>query len=137
MTENPLSGVRLLLVVEDEADMRLLIKASLRREPRLKVICEAVSADQALEMAKANQPDLIVLDHSIEGDVMGLEVAPELRQVAPHAKILLFTAFNMSQQARARPEVDAFLSKSDLPRLLPTIQALLGLEPAAPVHVGV
>jgi len=123
-----------LLVVEDEPDMRLLIKAYLRREGRVRITGEAVSADQALKLVELNPPDLIVLDHSIEGDVMGLDAAPQLKQLAPGSKILLFSAFSMAKQAAAQPAVNAFLSKSEIPQLLRTVQGLLGLEPADPAH---
>jgi len=121
-----------LLVVEDEPDMRLLIRAHLRRDPRVRVTGEAASADQALGLVRLSPPDLIILDHSIEGETMGLDAAPQLKELAPDSKILLFSAFSMGKQARAQPVVNAFLSKSEMPKLLRTVQGLLGLEPAEP-----
>jgi hypothetical protein len=60
---------------------------------------------------------------------MGLQAAPLLKEVAPHAKILLFTAFDLSAQAADELAVDAFLSKTNIDRLLPVTQDLLGLAP--------
>jgi hypothetical protein len=62
---------------------------------------------------------------------MGLQAAPLLKEAAPATKILLFTAFDLSGQAAAEPAIDAFLSKTQIERLLPVTQALLGLQPAA------
>jgi two-component system LytT family response regulator/two-component system response regulator LytT len=120
---------RILVVVEDEADIRFLIRMTLLDDPRLELFGEAASAAEAVALARTADPGLIILDHSIEGDVMGLQAAPMLKDVAPQAKILLFTAFDLAEQAVAEPAVDAFLLKTHLARLLPTVQSLLGLAP--------
>jgi DNA-binding NarL/FixJ family response regulator len=122
--------IKVFVVVEDEPDMRLLIGLQLHHDPRLELVGEAASAAEALKMLDTVEPGLIVLDHGIEGDVMGLEAAPLLKEKAPHAKILLFTAFDMRQEAEAEPAVDGFLRKDRINELLATVQRLLELEPA-------
>jgi two-component system, NarL family, vancomycin resistance associated response regulator VraR len=119
--------LKILVIVEDEEDMRMMIRAILLTDQRLEIVGEAASAAEAIEAAKSLDPGLIILDHSIEGDVMGLEAAPLLKQVAPFAKILLFSAFDLEIEAAAEPAIDAFLSKSHVRRLLPTVQQLLEL----------
>ena len=121
--------VRVLVVVEDEPDMRLLIRLNLTTDPRIVVAGEASTAAEALEFARTTSPGLIILDHQIDGDVMGLDAAPLLKEAAPRAKILLFTAFDLEAEASANPFIDDFLSKKDLGRLLPVAQRLLDLEP--------
>jgi DNA-binding NarL/FixJ family response regulator len=121
--------VRVLVVVEDEPDMRVLIRVNLTADPRIVVAGEASSAAEALELAQTTSPGLIILDHQIDGDVMGLEAAPLLKQAAPQAKILLFTAFDLEEEASSNSFIDDFLPKKDLGRLLPVAQRLLGLEP--------
>ena len=120
---------RILVIVEDEVDVRWLIRMTLLDDPRLELVGEAASAEAALELARENKPGLIILDHSIEGDVMGLQAAPMLKNIVPEAKILLFTAFDLHAEAEAEPAVDAFLLKTNLERLLPTVQSLLDLDP--------
>jgi two-component system, NarL family, vancomycin resistance associated response regulator VraR len=119
--------LKILVIVEDEEDMRMMIRAILLTDQRLEIVGEAASAAEAIEAAKSLDPGLIILDHSIEGDVMGLEAAPLLKQVAPFAKILLFSAFDLEIEAAAEPAIDAFLSKSHVRKLLPTVQQLLEL----------
>lgn len=118
-------------IVEDQPDMCMLIRLALTRDSRLCPAGEAASADEALALLDEVAPALIVLDHSIEGDVMGLEAAPLLKAKAAGAKILLFTAHDMSREAEAEPAVDAFLRKDRIDQLLATAQRLLGLGPAA------
>jgi len=120
-------SLRLLVVVEDEADVRMLIKLRLAQDPRIEVVGEAASAEQAVELARITKPALAILDHSIEGDIMGLQAAPLVKAVSPDTKILLFTAYDMREEAAAEPAIDAFLSKRDFVSLLPTVQGMLGL----------
>ena len=126
MTEDP--KARILLIVEDEPDMRAMIRAILTRDARLEIVGEASSASEAIAAASSLEPGLIILDHSIEGDVMGLEAAPMLKKACPEAKILLFSAFDLEAEAEAEPAIDAFLSKSNVRKLLHTVLRLLDLE---------
>lgn len=118
---------RVLVIVEDEADMRAVIRAMLSADPRLEIVGEATSAAEAVEIARSFDPGLIVLDHRIEGDVTGLEAAPMLKAAAPNAKILLFTAYDMRNAAEREPAIDAYLRKDSIAELLPLVQELLGL----------
>ena len=118
------------LIVEDDPDMRLLIGMVLRRDARLRIVGEAVNSEDAIALARELLPRLVILDHSIEGAMTGLETAPSLREASPDAKIVLFTAYDMAAEARDEPAVDAFLRKDDVSRLLPTAQQLLGLDAA-------
>ena len=121
--------VRVFVVIEDEADMRVLIRLNLTVDPRIDIAGEASSLEEALEVVASTAPGLIILDHQIEGEVMGLEAAPLLKEAAPQAKILMFSAFDLEAEASASPHVDAFLSKKELNNLLPEVQRLLGLPP--------
>jgi DNA-binding NarL/FixJ family response regulator len=123
--------IKVFVIVEDEPDMRLLIAMMLRRDSRLELVGEASSALEALRLLDTVEPGLIVLDHGIEGEIMGLDAAPLLKAKAPRAKILLFTAFDMRREAEASPAVDEFLRKDRIDQLLPTVQRLLDLETAA------
>ena len=120
--------VKVFVVVEDEPDMRALIGLTLRRDPRLEVVGEAASAEEALAVLDTCDPGLIILDHGIEGDLMGLQAAPLLKAKAPAAKILLFTAFDMRREASLEPAVDEYLRKDRIGELLPTVLRMLDLS---------
>ena len=120
--------MKVFVVVEDEPDMRALIGLTLRRDSRLEVVGEAASAEEALAILDSCEPGLIILDHGIEGDMMGLQAAPLLKAKAPQAKILLFTAFDMGREASLEPAVDEFLRKDRIGDLLPTVLRMLGLN---------
>lgn len=120
---------KVLVIVEDEADMRRFVRLLLTRDPRLEILGEASTAEEAIELAATHEPGLIVLDHGLDGVLTGLAAAPLLKAAAPRAKILLFTAYDMAAEARAEPAIDAFLRKDELAQLLSVVQRLLELDP--------
>ena len=120
-------AARVLVIVEDEEDMRMMIRAILAVDKRIEICGEAANAADAIEAAGRLDPGLVILDHSIEGDIMGLEAAPLIKAAAPNARILLFSAFDMRKEAEGEPAIDEFLSKSDVGKLLPVVQRLVGL----------
>src|SRR5687768_9510689 len=109
--------IKVFVVVEDEPDMRMLISMMLAKDRRLELLGEAASANEALAVLDSIDPGLIVLDHGIEGELMGLDAAPLLKAKAPNAKILLFTAFDMQREAEAEPAVDGYLRKDRIDQL--------------------
>ena len=48
--------IRVLVVIEDDADFRRLIRLTLSNEARLEVEGEAASADDAIPLARETQP---------------------------------------------------------------------------------
>jgi two-component system response regulator DesR len=124
------SGRNDLVMVEDDPDYRLLIRVAIGVDPRFEMSGEAPSVETGIELAREAHPRLIILDHDLEGRMVGLSAAPKLKAAAPDAKILLFTAYDLEAEARREPAIDAYLRKDEIGKLLPTAQRLLGLEPA-------
>lgn len=107
------------LVVDDEAPLRLLISATLEDEEL--EICEATDGLAGLEMAQKILPDLIVLDMMMPG-ITGLEVCKKLKDSPEtrHIKVLLLTAKGQQKDREAAWEagVDFFLAKPFSPAKL-------------------
>src|SRR4051794_8642474 len=80
-----------ILIVEDEPDIRKLIRYNLAQE-RFNVL-EAEDGEQVLKILKTEKPSLIVLDLMLPG-LSGLELCRILRQQAEtaHIPILMLTA---------------------------------------------
>jgi DNA-binding NarL/FixJ family response regulator len=120
-----------LVAVEDDPNMVLLIQLALSSDSRFQVEGGAPSADLGEELVRRVQPDLIILDHFIDGPTTGLVAAPALKRAAPNAKILLFTSHDLQLEASREPAIDAYLNKHDLADLLERAVHLLGLSSAA------
>ncbi|MEW9668056.1 response regulator transcription factor [Ammoniphilus sp. 3BR4] len=81
---------RNILVIDDEPNMRNLIKFYLNKEPW--EIIEAASGTEAIEKVKQQSFDLIILDVMMPG-IDGWEVCSYIRERS-HVPILLLTAMN-------------------------------------------
>jgi DNA-binding NarL/FixJ family response regulator len=79
------------LIVDDHELLRAGMRSRLEREERITVVGEADSADRAVIVARAVQPDLILLDLLLPRK-NGADVIPELAAVAPEAKILVVSS---------------------------------------------
>ena len=119
----------ILVAIEDDPAFQVLIRATLSDTAELDILEEMpVTVERALEVAREVQPKLIILDHNLGGEMIGLGAAPKLKEAAPNAKILLFTSYDIEAEARREPAVDAFLRKDNVDQLLSTSNRLLGLE---------
>lgn len=118
------------LVVEDDLDMQFLIQLTLNVDPRLRSCGAATNSTDAIALANGMGRGVIILDHFIEGQIMGLQAAPLLKAVAPDMLIILLTTHDLTIEASREPAIDAYLRKSDIKHLLPTALRLLGFEPS-------
>ena len=80
------SSIRVLLV-DDFRPFRRLLRSTLQNEFELGAIVEASDGGEAIELAQALQPDLILLDIGLP-KLNGIEVARRIRELAPRSKIL-------------------------------------------------
>ena len=98
-------------MVDDEPDLRELIRLTLEFDDRLEVVRSVPTIADALDSVTVDI-DLVVLDHWLGGPLTGLDVATRLRQSAPDARIVLFTAADAVEDRNH--EVDAVVLKTDL-----------------------
>jgi two-component system, NtrC family, response regulator AtoC len=90
MTSKPYDEPFTVLVVDDDAGMRALLKDWLERDG-FRVI-EEPSADGLLAAAKATPLDVVVLDKEMPGSG-GFDVLPSFRRQCPEVPVILITAF--------------------------------------------
>lgn len=117
-----------ILVVDDVADIRLLLRLALDGDARFQVVGEARDGAEAITAVAQLRPDVVLLDLAMP--VMdGLEALPEIHARSPESKIVVLSGFNareMSTEA-LRLGASSYLEKGDLAnRLAPHI---LGLFP--------
>ena len=86
------------LICDDDAAMRGMLRSVLELRPSLHAVGEASDGDEAVAEAARLQPDVILLDLAMPHRT-GLEALIELRQVAPRAKVIVFSGFSMASVA--------------------------------------
>ena len=79
-----------ILIADDNALMRRLIRGVLESQPGLEVCGEAVDGVEAIEKATELRPDLVVLDLSMPR-MHGLEAGRRLKILIPTVRLILFT----------------------------------------------
>ncbi|GAA0708862.1 response regulator transcription factor [Dactylosporangium roseum] len=85
-----------ILLADDHALVRRGVRLILDSEPDLKVVAEAADGAEAVEKARAEQPDLAILDIAMQR-LTGLQAARELSRVLPDLRILILTMYDNEQ----------------------------------------
>jgi CheY-like chemotaxis protein len=111
------------LVADDNPMIRKLLCQMLEEQARYEICAEATNGVEAMELAKRELPDLIILDVAMP--VMnGIATARELKKLFPHVPIILFTQHaDVAGQLSDLP-VDRVVSKTDSALLMRHVYAL-------------
>ena len=89
------------VLADDTAEFRLLLRIILEQDGRFEVVAEAADGAEAVRVTTAEQPDALVLDLAMP--VMdGLQAIPEVRSASPATAIVVLSGF-----ARGRLDRDA------------------------------
>jgi len=85
-----------LAVVDDTPDIRALLRMAFERSGQYKVVGEAENGQDAIELAEARCPDVMLLDLAMP--VMdGLSAAPLVRERCPDTTIVMLSAFDAAE----------------------------------------
>jgi len=89
-----------ILIVEDQDDLRLLVRLSLKSLGRVVL---ASSAAQGLAMVRAEKPDLVTLDVWLGKGDSGLDVCRAIKSdpETQHVKVLLLSACGQQSDVEA------------------------------------
>jgi PAS domain S-box-containing protein len=107
------------LLADDTASVRLLLRGTLEASDAFEVVGEAGDGAQAVEMARALQPDMVLLDLAMPV-LGGMDAIPRIRSCAPDARVVVVSGYapdRMGSQAVA-VGATAFLEKQQRPREL-------------------
>jgi signal transduction histidine kinase len=121
------------LLADDTPDIRMLLRASLEVDGRFEVVGEAEDGRQAVDIALATLPDVVVLDLAMP--VMdGLQAIEPINRGSPASKILILSGFDASEMApeALRRGADAYLEKgASGPQVIEKLLEVLGPTMAA------
>jgi DNA-binding NarL/FixJ family response regulator len=90
-TRRPSGALATVVIVDDCADIRLLLRVTLDLYGELVVVGEGADGRAAIELAGDLRPGLVLLDHHMPG-LTGLEALPEIRRASPVTTVVLYTA---------------------------------------------
>lgn len=131
-----LASPHTLLLVDDHPMMRRGIRQLIELESDLVVVGEANNGEEATELVKHLNPDLVLLDNNMP-QLNGVETLKRLRDLGYAGKILLFTVSDAENDVRdaMRFGADGYLLKDMEPehliiRLREALQGNLVVSPA-------
>jgi two-component system nitrate/nitrite response regulator NarL len=117
------------LVIDDHPLFRRGVTQLLALDPRLRLVGEASSGEEGLQLAREHDPDLILLDLNMKG-MGGLETLARLREAGCEGRIVMLTVSDSADDllAAIRGGADGYLLKDMEPEdLLARIrEALFG-----------
>jgi CheY-like chemotaxis protein/anti-sigma regulatory factor (Ser/Thr protein kinase) len=107
------------LVVDDDGDLRTMLRFALRASDVLRVVGEAGDGRTALALAADLQPDVVVLDLGLP-DIRGAEVLARLRATVAGVRVVVYTgaAHEERSHALAGGAVGVVSKSEDLQALL-------------------
>jgi YesN/AraC family two-component response regulator len=115
-----------ILLVDDEPDILLLLQTMLSVSS-WEVVGKATSGEEALRIAGEIDPDVAIVDYMMPG-MQGFEVAAGLKELSPDCDVVIFSAYNVEEQAAANPSVDRFLPKGDIGLLDGVLDTIAGAK---------
>jgi PAS domain S-box-containing protein len=132
------SGAPTIVIVDDAAEVRLLVKTRLRLAGSVTVVGEGADGTEAVALATEHRPSLLLLDVSMP--VMdGFEALPRVLEASPDTRVVLYSGFEEEGLAQRARELGAaaFLEKSAsidalVEDLLAVLEPLTGTVRSAP-----
>jgi DNA-binding NarL/FixJ family response regulator len=106
------------LIVDDHPLTRDALGALLSQHG-FGVVGQAADGEEAINLARTHQPDLVLLDLSMPG-LNGLETLPRLREAAPSSEVVVLTASGTEENllASIRGGAAGYLLKTEPPERL-------------------
>lgn len=114
-----------ILLVEDEANVRLLYRQELESEG-YEVIC-AADGKSAIEMAGKHQPDLVIMDINLPENMDGIEAMSKIMGENKDIPVIINTGYSEYQDNFMSWAAEAYVLKSaDMTPLKNAIEDVLG-----------
>jgi two-component system, NarL family, response regulator len=82
-----------ILIVDDHFLVRIGLLTSLKIDSDLKVIAEASTASQALDLYRQHLPDVVLMDLRLP-DSSGIEATIKLRKEFPSARVIIISSYD-------------------------------------------
>jgi DNA-binding NarL/FixJ family response regulator len=123
------------IIADDNALFRLGLKRLLRDDRRLEVVADAADGKEAVEMAAAHKPDVVLMDSRMP-EMDGIEALQRIGSAQPEVKVLMLSSFeNESDVLQAmRRGAGGYVLKDALPQAI--INSILAVDSGERVLSG-
>lgn len=101
-----MNGDRSVLLVDDVAALRMLLRVALETVGGFEVVGEAGDGESAVTEAGALQPEVILLDLSMP-KMDGLEALPKIKVASPDSNVIILTGFDLERINKEAIELGA------------------------------
>jgi DNA-binding NarL/FixJ family response regulator len=128
-----------ILTVDDHPLLREGIAALVNVEPDMKLVAEASSGREAIEMFRLHRPDVTIMDLKMPG-MSGVEAIRRIQTDFPNSRIIVLTTYSGDVQAARAIKAGArgYILKGHVHReLLETIRAVHAGQKRIPQEVAV
>jgi len=125
----PTTDIRLLLV-DDQALVRMGFRMLLEAEPGIRVVGEASNGTDAVRIAAELRPDVVLMDVRMPG-LDGINTTRALLERSPGSRVIILTTFDLDEYAFGglRAGASGFLVKDTRPEeLLAAVRTVAGGE---------
>jgi len=128
-----------ILTVDDHPLLRKGIAALVNAEPDMKLIAEASSGSEAIEMFRSHRPDVTIMDLQMPG-MGGMEAIDRILSEFPGARIIVLTTYSGDVQVVRvlKAGVQGYILKGHVHReLLETVRAVHAGKKRIPPELAV
>lgn len=80
-----------LLIIDDHPLFRRGVRQLVELDPRLSLVAEAQTQEEAIRLIRTEEPDLVLLDLCLGPDVHGLDILRTVRDLRPDLPIVILT----------------------------------------------
>jgi len=118
------------VIVDDEPLFRELLVRTLSAEAGLEVVAEADSGKTAIMLARETEPDVVIMDIELPGDMDGIEAALQIKKERPQTGVVILSAHGERRYVTSLPleEIQgwAYLLKQTVPDVATIVRAIQG-----------
>ena len=83
-----------ILIVDDHQLMRAGLSHILKAEADFQVVAEACDGNEALQLARQHEPDIVLMDVKMPGGMGGIEATRRMVRLLPGVKVIALTALD-------------------------------------------